>query len=53
VSSTNQAALSAGTELHRRHGRLVLAAGLTRALGLALLLAALMLLAAYCTGSLY
>ena len=53
MSSTNQAALNAGTELHRRHGRVVLAAGLTRAFGLALLLAALMLLAAYCTGSLF
>ena len=38
-----------GTELHHAHGRQVLAARLTRLLALVLLLAALMLLAAYCT----
>ncbi|MDI6768545.1 MAG: hypothetical protein QMD04_02575 [Anaerolineales bacterium] len=45
----NQAELTAGTELHRAHGRSVLAAGFTRALALILLLAALALLAAFCT----
>lgn len=47
--SENQAELAAGTEIHRQHGRKVVAAGLTRSLGLILLFAALMLLVAYCT----
>jgi len=41
--------MAGGTELHRAHGRAVLTARLTRLVALALLLAALMLLAAYCT----
>ncbi len=49
VESANRAELAAGTELHRQHGRAVLAAGLTRALALVLLLVALMLLVAFCT----
>lgn len=47
--SENQAEMTAGTELHKRHGRQVLASSLTRTLGLALLLAAIVLLVAYCT----
>jgi CRISPR/Cas system-associated exonuclease Cas4 (RecB family) len=47
--SENQAELAAGTDLHRRHGRQALASLLTRTLGVILLLAALLLLAAYCT----
>ncbi len=47
--SENQAEMSAGTELHKRHGRQVLASALTRTLGLILLLAAIVLLVAYCT----
>ena len=47
--SENQAELASGTELHREHGRKVLAAGLMRSLGLLLLLLALILLVAYCT----
>lgn len=47
--SENQAELAAGTEIHRQHGRKVVASGLTRSLGLILLFAALMLLVAYCT----
>jgi len=49
IQSDNQAELAAGTVLHRQHGRSVLAAGLTRAAGYILLLAALALLASYCT----
>ncbi len=49
VESENQAELSAGTALHRQHGRKVLAAGLLRALGVVALLAALVLLVGYCT----
>jgi CRISPR/Cas system-associated exonuclease Cas4 (RecB family) len=47
--SENQAELASGTELHRAHGRKVVAAGLLRTLGLLLLLLALVLLVAYCT----
>jgi len=49
IASTNQAELTAGTELHRAHGRKVFVSGLTRALGLVLLLAALVLLVAFFT----
>ena len=49
IESTNQAEMTAGTELHRLHGRQVIASGLTRTLALILLLAALVLLAAFCT----
>ena len=47
--SDNQAELASGTELHRKHGRKVMASGLNRAIGLFLLLTALTLLVAYCT----
>lgn len=49
VESANQAELAAGTELHARHGRQVLASTLTRTAGLILLMVALIMLAAYCT----
>jgi CRISPR/Cas system-associated exonuclease Cas4 (RecB family) len=49
IESTNQAEMTAGTELHRLHGRQVIASSLTRTLALILLLAALVLLAAFCT----
>ncbi len=52
VESDNQSELTAGTSLHRAHGRKVLAAGLARTLGLILLLLALTLLTAYLTTSL-
>jgi len=47
--SENQAELTAGTDLHKRHGRQVLASSLTRGLGLILLLIAILLLVAYCS----
>lgn len=47
--SENQAELAAGTDLHKRHGRQVLASALTRTVGLILLLAAILLLVAYCS----
>ncbi len=47
--SENQAEMAAGTEIHRQHGRRVIASGLTRSLALLLLFAALILLVAYCT----
>lgn len=49
IEPSNQAELNAGTELHRRHGRGVLLAGLLQTLGYVLLLAALLLLIGYCT----
>jgi hypothetical protein len=49
VVSTNQAEMTAGTELHRQHGRSVIASGLTRLLAVVLLLVALVLLVAFCT----
>lgn len=47
VESTNQSELTAGTALHRQHGRKVLAAGLLRTFGLLLLLLACTLLTVY------
>jgi len=52
VPSQNAAELSAGTALHRRHGRKVFAAGALRTLALILLLVGLALLTAYCTARL-
>jgi CRISPR/Cas system-associated exonuclease Cas4 (RecB family) len=52
VESENQAELATGTEIHRKHGRQVLASSLNRTLGFILLLVALVLLAAYCTAQL-
>ncbi len=49
IKSTNQAEMTAGTELHRLHGRTVIASGLTRSLAVILLLVALALLVAFCT----
>ena len=49
VESENQAELAAGAELHHKHGRQVLASGLSRTLGMILLLIAIALLVAYCT----
>ena len=49
IESANQAELVAGTQLHQKHGRQVLASSLTRTLGLILLLIALVLFVAYCT----
>jgi hypothetical protein len=42
--SANQAELAGGAELHRQHGRKVMAAGLLRMLAVLFLLAALVLL---------
>ena len=52
VESENQAELAAGTELHRQHGRKALSALLLRTLGMVLLLAAILMLVAYCTAQL-
>ena len=49
VESENQAELVAGTEIHRQHGRKVLASTINRSLGMILLFVAFILLIAYCT----
>jgi hypothetical protein len=49
IQSSNQEELTTGTELHRQHGRTVIASSLTRLLAVILLLVALALLVAYCT----
>ncbi|MBC7879249.1 MAG: hypothetical protein H7Y59_18930 [Anaerolineales bacterium] len=49
VESENKAELAAGTELHQKHGRKALSASLLRTVGLILLLAAILLLVAFCT----
>ena len=49
IESANQTELAAGTELHVKHGRQVLASGITRTIGLVLLMIALVMLVAYCT----
>jgi len=52
LESENKADLAAGTELHRQHGRKTLSALLLRTLGMILLLAAILLLVAFCTAQL-
>ena len=47
--SANQAELATGTEIHIKHGRQVLASGITRNIGLVLLMIALVMLVAYCS----
>lgn len=49
IESESQAELATGTELHRQHGRKVLAAGLLRTLGMLLLFAAVILLVVFLT----
>ncbi len=52
IESENRAELAAGTELHQKHGRQVLASSLTRTVGFILLTLAIVLLVAYCTARL-
>lgn len=52
LQSENRTELAAGTDLHHRHGRQVLASSLSRMAGTILLMIALILLAAYCTAQL-
>ncbi|MBT3338735.1 MAG: hypothetical protein HN855_10070 [Anaerolineae bacterium] len=47
--SDNQTRMSAGTEMHEKHGRQVMAAGLTRTLAIIIMLIALVMLVSYCT----
>jgi len=50
--SDNQAELASGTELHRKHGRKVVASGIFRTLAFIIMLIALTLFVAYCTSQL-
>lgn len=50
LESSNQAELTSGTELHRQHGRRVITSSLMRILAVILLLVAVVLVVAYCTG---
>jgi hypothetical protein len=52
VQSENQAELAGGTELHERHGRVVMTVGCLRVLAYALLLASLVLVTIFITHSL-
>jgi CRISPR/Cas system-associated exonuclease Cas4 (RecB family) len=47
--SENQSELATGTEIHRQHGRKVLAATLNRSVGMVFLFISLILIVAYCT----
>jgi len=49
LESENQAELVAGTELHQKHGRQVMASTLTRTAGFILLMIAIVIVVAYCT----
>ena len=48
IEPINQAELAAGTALHARHGRQVLASSISRTIGMVLLMIALIILVAYC-----
>jgi len=47
LESSNHAEMAAGTELHRQHGRKVLAAGLMRSIGFLLLLLTCVMMTAF------
>jgi hypothetical protein len=47
--SQNQSELAAGTSLHRKHGRKVFISGALQILAMIAVLAALVLIASYCT----
>ncbi|HEX8993236.1 MAG TPA: hypothetical protein VF784_16255 [Anaerolineales bacterium] len=49
MESENQAEMAAGTELHRKHGRQVIAAGFLQTAGYAVLLVAVLLLVIFGT----
>jgi CRISPR/Cas system-associated exonuclease Cas4 (RecB family) len=49
IESENKVELAAGTELHHKHGRQVMASTLNRTLGFILLMIAIILVVAYCT----
>ncbi len=49
IESENKVEMAHGTELHRQHGRHVIAAGFLQTAGYALLLVALLLVVAYVT----
>ncbi len=53
TKSSNRAEMTAGTEMHQRHGRQVVATGLTRTVAVILVLAAVVMLVSYCTAQIF
>ena len=51
--SDNQAEMKAGTTMHEKHGRSVVAAGLTRGLATIVLLVSIVMMVAYCTAQVF
>ncbi|MGE5641682.1 MAG: hypothetical protein ACM3Y8_01610 [Byssovorax cruenta] len=49
IESENKTELAAGTELHHKHGRQVMASSINRTLGFILLMIAIVIVVAYCT----
>ena len=49
IESENKTELAAGTELHHKHGRQVMASSINRTLGFILLMLAIVIVVAYCT----
>ncbi|HSJ87492.1 MAG TPA: hypothetical protein VK909_09815 [Anaerolineales bacterium] len=49
IESENKIELTAGTELHQKHGRQVMASSINRILGFILLMIAIVIVVAYCT----
>lgn len=49
IESENKIELAAGTELHQKHGRQVMASSINRTLGFILLMIAIVIVVAYCT----
>jgi CRISPR/Cas system-associated exonuclease Cas4 (RecB family) len=49
IESENKTELAAGTELHQKHGRQVMASSINRTLGFILLMIAIVIVVAYCT----
>jgi CRISPR/Cas system-associated exonuclease Cas4 (RecB family) len=49
IESENKTELTAGTELHHKHGRQVMASSINQTLGFILLMIAIVIVVAYCT----
>ena len=49
IESENKIELAAGTQLHQKHGRQVMASSINRTLGFILLMIAIVIVVAYCT----
>jgi CRISPR/Cas system-associated exonuclease Cas4 (RecB family) len=49
IESENKIELAAGTDLHQKHGRQVMASSINRTFGFILLMVAIVIVVAYCT----